>query len=227
MEHDAEVRALMEQVQSLTSEIDKGRFIASQEATAHEHTRRNLQNINGEIARLRRVHTKDERALVKAHAEEVRALTERHYATVARVLRVSDSADLEEAFLLIERACEVYKDIAGGATYGLSPDRCVARVNANAAVSVAPKPLTSDDIRSVCTSNGASECTVYRGPGNELTIVVLLRRPAEDHIRKGSLSDIVEALTAAGLHPADYTIREVRSRVDLPVTTARSRAGES
>jgi hypothetical protein len=63
----------------------------------------------------------------------------------------------------------------------------------------------ADEIKAIALQHGASECTVYHGPKDgELTLVVCMQSGRY-------LQEVVDALLAAGLHPADYTIREVKA----------------
>lgn len=69
-----------------------------------------------------------------------------------------------------------------------------------------------DQWRATCLANGAKDCTVYFGPGDEVTFVVELQpclRPAKV---LGSIQDAL--LKEHGLRANDYKLREVRPLVD-------------
>jgi hypothetical protein len=68
-----------------------------------------------------------------------------------------------------------------------------------------PRRPTADEIKAIALQHGVSECTVYHGPKDgELTLVVCMQ-PGR------YLQEVVDTLLDAGLHPADYTIREVKA----------------
>lgn len=79
----------------------------------------------------------------------------------------------------------------------------------------APKPDTEhqqaqnrDQWRATCLANGAKDCTVYFGPGDEVTFVVELKTGT-------SLDDIKDVLCGAyGFDSTNCKIREVRPIVD-------------
>lgn len=70
-----------------------------------------------------------------------------------------------------------------------------------------------DKWRATCLANGAKDCTVYFGPGDEVTFVVELQRPCQSAAK--ALDAMRQALLKEhGLHANDYRLREVRPLVD-------------
>lgn len=145
------------------------------------------------LTTLKRKHAEDDRALVEAHARELREAKEAH------------AADLAQIDEMLTRAGWT-KDKLHGRWLAPPPSMVSPQAHDYGPGVVFPKRRpTADEIKAITLQHGASECTVCHGPKDgELTLVVCMQSGRY-------LQEVVDALLAAGLHPADYTIREVKS----------------
>lgn len=147
------------------------------------------------LTTLKRKHAEDDRALVEAHARELRAAKEAHAADLAQIDEMLTRAGWTKD-KLHERWLAPPPSMVSPQAHDYGPGVVFPK----------RRPI-ADEIKAIALQHGASECTVYHGPkDSELTLVVCMREGC-------FLSRIVDALHLAGLHPADYTIREVKAPV--------------